>query len=99
MSKKRWEPYVVVHAEAMEPVVPVDCNPGKHGDEGMLVYRTKAAALTACRHQFDTYEVKCRAVKLSALIEHESNVAARIGGAGLKQPGRDKISEAIGRKA
>ena len=38
-------------------VLPVDCNPG-HEDQGMLVYRSYEAALSAAKHQENSYDLE-----------------------------------------
>lgn len=77
MKTRRWDPHTLVLTGTMDPVLPCDCNPGT-GDEGMLVYRTKRAATAAAKHQMETFQVRCRAVPLSSVIAHESNIAGKI---------------------
>lgn len=99
VSKSRWEPWVVVHKGTLEPIVPVDSNPGhRGGDEGMLVYRTEAAAKMAAKHQHELYEVKAGVARLSAVIIHESNVVGKIAPSKpeSKAKGRAIIGHRIG---
>lgn len=49
----------------MTPIVPYDCNPGSD-DDGLLVYRSKAAAEHSATHQTDVYgDNKTRAIAVS----------------------------------
>jgi hypothetical protein len=48
------------------PVVPFDCNPG-HDDEGMMVYRSRKAAVFSAKHQNGLYDLDCIAISLSKL--------------------------------
>ena len=72
-----WEPWTLVHKGSFDPVIPFDCNPEGGGDEGMLVYRSKAAARMSARHQSNLYDLKVQVVKVSAVIAHEANVAGK----------------------
>lgn len=93
-KKKRWEPYTLVHVGTYDPVLPTDCN--EHADEGMLVYRSKSAANIAAKHQMSLWTLKCRAVKLSAVIEHEFNVAGKLFADKSKDDARTTIANKIG---
>ena len=61
MPKKR-EYWTIVHGDRI-PVKPFDCNTGSR-DEGMLVYRSKRAAMSACSHQFKTWDIRCQPCRL-----------------------------------
>jgi hypothetical protein len=56
--------WVVVMADTFEPVLPVDGNTDE--DEGMLVYRSRKAAMASARYQKNTYHIDTRAVRLGA---------------------------------
>ena len=63
-SEPRREYWVVCDDEFGEPILPVDCNPGCEGDEGMLVYRSKEAADSSANHQSGMYGIPCHAEQL-----------------------------------
>jgi hypothetical protein len=48
------------------PVPPIDSNPGC-SDEGMMVYRSRKAAVLAAEHQNYMYDLDCVAISLSEL--------------------------------
>lgn len=50
-----------------QPVVPYDSNPGSH-DEGMLVYRSEEAAISAAKHQNEMYELNCEPCRLRSVL-------------------------------
>jgi hypothetical protein len=58
--------WTLISRESREPIPPLDCNPGSK-DEGMLVYRSERAAMSACRHQKRLYGVICAPKRLSDL--------------------------------
>lgn len=62
-KKSQW--WTVVWSPSMTPIVPYDCNPGSD-DDGLLVYRSKAAAEHSATHQTDVYgDNKTRAIAVS----------------------------------
>ena len=64
MAKKRAELWVLWVPASKKPVIPWDCNPG-HNDEGMLVYSSHDAAMSAATHQRELYGVECEPRRLS----------------------------------
>lgn len=70
---KRMKAWTICHGKqsGLDPVVPLDDNPGSK-DEGMLVYSSEKAAKFAARHQANLYAMECRAVPLDDVLEvHE----------------------------
>lgn len=65
--------WTVIHTDTGEPVVPFDANPGYPGDEGMLVYRSLAAAQAASKHQDDLYELSTKPEQLVRLLNKAKN--------------------------
>lgn len=58
--------WTIVHRDSRTPVVPFDCNP-KSEDDGMLVYRSRQAAVAACKHQNHMYDLDTIPMRLEAL--------------------------------
>ncbi len=52
--------FTILNRGTHEPVVPFDANPDSD-DEGMLVYRCRAAAESAAEHQAECYDLDCEA--------------------------------------
>lgn len=66
--------WTLVHHTGM-PVIPFDCNP-KSKDDGMLVYRSRQAALAASKHQNRMYGLDCRPERLSVYMERTKGGAS-----------------------
>jgi hypothetical protein len=61
--------WTIVLPRSRKPVLPFDCN--EHDDQGMLVYRSEAAAKVSCKHQYSLYGVRCEPCRLGEEVPHE----------------------------
>lgn len=64
------ELWTIVNEDKL-PVPPYDCNPDFPDDEGMLVYRSREAAMFASDHQNKMYDLESYPVRVSDVLNGE----------------------------